>query len=487
MGRPLKPLRSLLVVAAIVAIALAWVGVQYGPDIRKAPFVLWDFRAGMRFKAMDDIAYRQTRRRFVCEEPMDRTRLCELRTTGIRGVIKVFVDGSGRVVQLQFYPDGESPPMREEGRRLAATWNKVREGIADERGGPRDPITRTRWSSPDNRWGALMRYARPEKTPFDIQLMDRGRLANVAKTSAIAPTILVLNAVAESTDVLPVLDDVSYALKSIQSGRAMDASYETPVPASDVLLPRCERVRLQLGTKTGSDPDSLSALAQIRLLEGALAKAYRGSRLVLGESAWLVDSGGAERVRFGPIASDEAARIVAVAVHYPSRQSIAAVRLRGGRPEAFCRATAELLIVQSLPNGELGNVHRIPIAEEAVASHISRIEIVPKNAAGDPAHIRIRYATTHGTFRWMGSLDWEGVIAGDPPRLRSRVPLGFEQISDEASSTKAGTLIITARSERSISLGTVEKYDWGFATRAISIPVAPNGVLDAVRMLDRLF
>ena len=165
------------VVAALLVFAVAWIGARYGPDLKKSPFVLWDFRAGMRFKAMDDIAYRQTRRRFVCEEPMDRTRLCELRTTGIRGVIKVFVE-------LQFYPYAESPLMREEGRRLAATWNKVREGVADERGGPRDPITRTRWSSPDNRWGALMRYARPEKTPFDIQLMDRGRLANVASPYA---------------------------------------------------------------------------------------------------------------------------------------------------------------------------------------------------------------------------------------------------------------------------------------------------------------
>jgi len=475
-----------LVVAAVLLLAAAWTGTRYGPDLTKSPFVLWDFRAGMRFKALDDVAFRQTRRRFFCHEPMERTRLCELRTTGIHGFINVFVDRAGRVVRLQFYPDSESPRMREEGRRLAATWNKVREGVADERG-PRDPIIKTRWTSPDDRWGALMRYARPEKTPFDIQLIDRGRMASAAKTSAMAPTILVLNAVAESTDVLPLLDDVTYALKSIQSGRAMDASYETPVPASEVLLPACERVRLQLGTKTGSAHDSLFAPATISLLEGALAKAYRGSRLVVGESAWLVDSSGAERVRFGPIAVEAAAGIVAVAVQYPSRSSIAAVRLRGGRPGAFCRVPAELLIVQSLPNGELGYVHRIPIAEEAVASHISRIQIVPKSATGEPAHIRIRYSTTHGTFRWMGSLDWEGVIAGDPPRLRSRVPLGFEQIAEQASSRKAGTLIITARSERSISLGTVERHDWGFATRAISVPVAPNGVLDAVRMLDRLF
>ena len=332
-----------------------------------------------------------------------------------------------------------------------------------------------------------MRYGRLGKTPFDIELTDRRRLTNVASLSPVAPTVLVLNTVAESTDVMPVMDDVSFALRSIHSGRAMDASYETPVPASAVLLPRCERVRLQLGTKTGSASESLFAPAPIRLLEGAFAKAYSGSRLVLGESAWLVDSSGAERVRFGPIESEEPTGIVTVAVEYPSRQGIATLRLRGGRPEAFCRATAELLIVESLPNGELGNVHRIPIAEEAVASHISRIEIVPKNATGDPAHIRIRYSTTHGTFRWIGSMDWEGVIVGDPPRLRSRVPLGFEQIADETSSAKAGTLIITARSERSISLATVEKHDWGFATRAISLPVAPNGVFDAVRMLDRLF
>lgn len=475
-----------LVVAAVLVFAAARIAARYGPDLTKSPFVLWDFRAGMRFKALDDIAFHQTRRRFVCQEPMERTRLCELRTTGIPGVIRVFVDGSGRVVRLQFHPYGESPLMREEGRRLAATWNKVREGVADERG-PRDPITTTRWSSPDNRWGAVMRYARPEKTPFDIQLMDRDRLANIAKNSAIAPTILVLNTVAESTDVMPVLDDVSYALESIQSGRAMDVSYETPVPTSAVLLPTCERVHLRLGTEAGRATDSLFEPAKIRLLEGALAKAYRGSRLVLGESAWLVDSSGAERVRFGPIESEESAGIVALAVQYPGRQGIAALRLRGGRPEAFCRATAELLIVQSLPNGTLGHVHRIPIAEEAVASHISRIEIVAKNAAGDPAHIRIRYSTTHGTFRWMGSMDWEGVIAGDPPRLRSRAPLGFEQIADETSSAKAGTLIITARSERIISLATVEKYDWGFATRAISVPVAPNGAVDAVHVLDRLF
>ena len=475
-----------LVVAAVLLACVAWLGARYGPDLNKSPFVLWDFRAGMRFAALDDIAFRQTRRRFACHEPMRRARLCELHTAGIPGVIRVLVDDAGRVARLQFQPDTSSPVMREEGRRLAAVWNQVQPGSTDaERA--RDAASTTRWGTSDHRWAALMSYGRLGKTPFDIELTDRRRLKEVAKNSTLAPTVLVLNAVAESSDVVPMLDDVTYALRSIRSGRAMEASYETPVPASYVLLPACERVRLQLGANTVVRDLSFSP-AQATLLERATAKAYGGSRLVLGESAWLVDASElAERVRLEPSDGEESEGMLAVAVQYPSRAGIAMVRLRGGRPEAFCRATAEVLIVQAEPNGELRNVYRIPVGEDAVASHISRIEIVPRDAAGHAAQVRIRYSTTLGTYRWMGSVDWEGVIAGDPPRLLSRVPLGFEQITDEESQGRAGTLIMTARSAKSISLGTLEQFDWGFATRAISVPVARNGALDAVRMLDRLF
>jgi hypothetical protein len=484
MGRPLK-LRSLLVGAAIALVALAWVGVQYGPDIRKPPFVLWDFRAGMRFGALDDEAFRQTRRRFGCQEPMQRARLCELRTAGIPGVIRVVVDGSGRVARLQFQPDGESPLMREEGRRLAATWNKVRLGIGDERN-PRDPST-TRWSSPDNRWGALMRYRRFGKTPFDVQLTESRRLAKVASTSPLAPTVLAMNGFTDSTD-LPLNEDVSYVLKSIRLGREFDKSFETPVPVSDVLLPVCARVRLQLGAQQQSPTNELFAGETGAVLEQALAKTYTRSRLVIGEATWLVDSSGqGERILLGPIASDEAAGIIAVGVQHPALTQRAILKLRGGRPEAYCRASADVLVIEALPNATLRNVHRIPIGEDAATSHISRLDVVPASAAGDQAHVRIRYTTTHGTYRWMGSVDWEGVIASDPPRLRGRVPLGFEQITDEPSSGRSGTLVLTARSETSVSLGTLEKHDWGYSTRTISMAMAPNGSLDALWLLDLLF
>lgn len=485
MGKPLKSLRSLLGVAAMVMVALAWVGAQYGPDIRKAPFVLWDFRAGMRFKALDDEAFRQTTRRFGCQEAMQRARLCELRTEGIPGVIRVLVDGSGRVARLQFQPNGASPLMREEGRRLAATWNKVRVGIGDERN-PRDPST-TRWSSPDNRWAVLLRYGRLGKTPFDVQLTDTRRLANVAGTSPLAPTILAMNGLGDSTD-LPLNEDVSYVLKSIRLGREFDRAFETPLPVSDVLLPVCARIRLQLGAQQPLATSEQFTAGIAALLQEALAKTYTRSRLVIGESTWLVDSSGqGERIILGPMASDEAAGILAVAVQYPARAQRAILKLREGRPDAYCRGSADVLVIEAMPNGTLRNVHRIPIGEDAATSYISTLDVVPANAAGDQAHVRIRYTTTHGTYRWMGSVDWEGVIASDPPRLRGRVPLGFEQISDEPSSGKSGTLVLTARSETSVSLGTLEKHDWGYSTRTIRISIAPNGSLDALRLLDLLF
>lgn len=483
MGSPRKPLRS-LVLSAIAFVALAWVGVQYGPDLRKAPFVLWDFRAGMRFSALDAEAFRQTRRHFGCQEPMQRARLCELRTAGIPGVIRVLVDRSGRVARLQFTPDGESPLMREEGRRLAAVWNKVRVGVGDERS-PRDPST-TRWSSPDNRWSALLRYRPFGKTPFDVQLTDTRRLANAASNSPLAATVLAMNGLTDSTD-LPFNEDVSYILKSIRLGREFDKAFETPVPTSDVLLPVCARIRLALGAQQQSATGESFSRETAALLEQALAQTYARSRLIIGEATWLVDSSGqGERILLGPIASDEAAGIIAVAVQYPARTQRAILKLRGGRAEAYCRASADVLVIEA-PNGSLRSVHRIPIGEDAAAIHISTLDVVPANSVADQAHVRVRYTTTHGTYRWMGSLDWEGVIASDPPRLRGRVPLGFEQITDEPSSGRSGTLVMTARSETSVSFGTLEKNDWGYGTRTISVAIAPNGSLDALRLLDFLF
>ncbi|HEY7567020.1 MAG TPA: hypothetical protein VH762_05585 [Gemmatimonadaceae bacterium] len=487
MRRLLSKLRPVhIVVAAVLVLFLAWKGDEYAPDLRKSPFVLWSFRAGMRFRDLDEVALRHSSGRFACQEPMQRIRLCELRAAGIPGDLRVLVDASGRVASLQFRPDSASPIMREEGRRIAAFWNKVREGVGDTKDS-RDHASTIRWSSADNRWAALMRYGRLGKTPFEIQLTDRSRLTNIANTTTLAATMLVMNAVAESTDVMPVMDDVSYALNSIRSGRALDASYETAVPASYVLLPACERTRLLLGATPGT-PNERFTLDATALIESAFAKVYSGSRLVRGESAWLVDSSGqAERIRLAPAESDSASGIVALGVEYPSRTAKANAHLKEGRPETYCRAAADLVIAGAQPNGSLGNVYRIPIGEDAMASQISRIEIVPTSASGDAAHIRIRYTTRYGTYRWIGSIDWEGVIAGDPPRLRGRVPLGFAQSMDEAMSSKSGTLLITKRSEKSMSLGTLEQYDWGFATRTISIPVWPNGAIDGVRILDRLF
>lgn len=484
MRRLLARLKPLHLEALAVSLGFAaWKGPEYARGWAKSPFALWGFRAGMPFAELDKHVFQRTQRHFGCQEILESARLCELRTVGIPGQFRVLVDDAGRIARLQFLPDSASPFMREEGHRIAAYWNQVRDGIGDASNAPGRSFSTTRWSSADKRWSALIRYGRLGRTPTDIQLIDRRRLSTIALSTALAPVALVMNAAAESTDV-GAANDATYALRNIQSGQALDASYETPIPASEVLVPACVRARSPVNPQWSQKPNE--APAAEALIDSALAKAYSGSRLVIGDTTWLVGvEGKGERIRLAPVDGDESERVVAVAVQFGAREHSAITKLREGPAESYCRATADLLVAQALPNGALGNVYRIPIAEDAIVSQISQVHVVPQSPT-DKAHIRLRYTTLYATLRWVASMSWEGIVDGDPPRLRSRAPLGFEQISDDASAPRAGTLLITRRTPTSISLGTLERQEWGYASRSVVVPIAPSGVLEPVRLLDRL-
>jgi hypothetical protein len=475
---------------AVLAAVLLFAGAKAYRHVqlrRLSPFVLWEFRPGMPFAALEKSALRQMKRRFTCHAVVPGARLCELRVTGIDGLVRVLADARDRVAVVEFLPDSASPVMREEGRRVAAEWSLVRAGEADRREPADSTTSTTRWRSRDGKYGAYMRYDRLGTTPSLVHLTAANAVQGIQQSAPLASATLVLNRLVASRDA-GNLDDVSDVLATTVFGRATDPANETPAPAAPIpRLPLCEP----------DAPDPIVPAARpradftestARLLELAIPAVYPGSRLVLGEGTWIVDSTGrSERVHLGRGDFASADRIAVLAVAFPGRSAVAARRLTDAVPDRYCRAPAELLFVRGNDDGSLAEAHRVPVDEEAIASDVSRIDLAPPDVTGDPPHVRVRYTAAYATDRWTGTLDWEAVIADDPPRARARVPLLFDQQARDGETGRGGHLVITGRPTGGIELSTLERHDWGFATRTFVIPVDSSGALLGVRVLERLF
>jgi len=479
--------RSRIFQAGIALALLIFVGAKafrYVQLRTQSPFVMWEFRAGGRFSVLEKSAFRQTRQRFACNDVVASARLCEMRVTGIGGVVRVLVNDRDRIAAVEFAPDSATPAMREEARRVAAEWGLMRPG-ASSRPVPSDTSASiTRWRSEDGNWTAFMRYDRLGSTPVLVHMGDEATLAAIGASSPLAAYVLALNGVIEASDV-PNAGAVSEVLATTMYRRATDPANETPSPRATTALELCTPERSDpILAATDRSLDGLTESVK-SLLERAIAAVYPGSRLVTGDGMWVVSpTGVSERVSFSGMAGVDSAGIV-TGVDFPARTAVASQRMDDAVPERFCRAPAALLFARPSDDDSLADAHVVDVDAEALASDVLTIDVVEPDA-GTPGHIRVRYGAAYATTGWTGSIEWEAVFAEDPPRSTVRVPLLFSQHSQGAEEAVAGHLIVTGRPDGLIELSTIEQKQWGFSTRTVVVPVDSGGVLLGTRILERL-
>ena len=223
------------------------------------------------------------------------------------------------------------------------------------------------------------------------------------------------------------------------------------------------------------------------VLELAIPRAYPGSRAVLGDALWIVDSTGkAERaeVQLGQVESLQ--DVVLFALSFPGRVTEASSRLEDGRSERFCRAASEVVFARRGDDSALAEAHRIVVDEEAIVSDITTLSFGSPELTGEPPQIRLRHVGVYATDRWRGSVHWETIIDGDPPQPARRVPLTFGHRLRSGTESSEGTLVITNRARESIELSTLEQHDWGFSTRRLAVPLDSSGALPGARILGGL-
>jgi hypothetical protein len=451
---------------------------------------MWDFRAGVEFAALEANLKRQTRRSFECHELLQRVRYCEMEAHGIDGKIRVVVNAGGRVARIQFVPDSASAIMREEARRLAATWNRLVTPVADPPNAADPRLSTTRWFSEDERWNAMLRYWQLGKTPVTVQLTDRDGFQDVlSHVEALTPAVLVLSKLADSAEVRP-LGELGSVLKRVQVGAAIDARSATSQPPQQSTLGAravCQPVAVDLGAKSGDSRKEKLKDEVVSALVKAVPKLYSGAKLAFGEDAELIDSSGrAERVSIGPADGEETQARIAVALRFPTRVTTAMDRLRERSPSDFCRASTDILVAQRTPNGVFDGFQRITVGGDAAISDVARIELLPVTNQDDSARMRVHYTATYGTADWTGAVDWEEQISLETLRSTLRAPVAFRHVSEESTMEKPGTIVMTKRMQGGVELATLEKHSWGYTTRTITVPVAADGVLDGVRLLRHL-
>jgi hypothetical protein len=453
---------------------------------KQSPFVMWEFRAGGRFSVLEKSAFRQTKRHFVCNDVVPTARLCEMRVTGIGGLVRVLVNDRDRIAAIEFSPDSATPAMREETRRVAAEWNLVRPGTSSRPPSYDTTASMTRWRSEDGKWTAFMRHDRLDSTPTLVHLGDEATLAAIGESSPLASYVLALNGVIEARDV-PNADAVSDVLGATMYRRATDPANETPSPrAPAVPIESCAPERSDpILFATDRSRDGLTESMK-SLLERAIPAVYPGSRFVMGDGMWVVSpSGVSEAISLSDMAGVDSGGIT-TGVSFRGRSVVAAQRIEDAVADRFCRAPAELLLARPNTDGSLADAHLIDVDPEALVSDVLTIWVAEPDGSGAPGHLRVRYSAAYATTGWTGSIEWETVIADDPPRSRVRVPLLFAQQIRGGEEPTDGYLVITARPANAIELSTIERKQWGFTTRTVHVPVDTTGVLLGARILERL-
>ena len=178
-------------VIALVCIAVGdYVASRLYASHTTGPFELWKMRAGMSFAEIDDREHEVSKRRFVCLPMADIGRLCQLHGRAMPGMLRIFVDADDRADVIQFWPADDNPNVRDEARRMAAQWTKVRPPLTAHADGEAEWATTSRWRSIDKAWSATIQFSCRPQTPTVIEVADDGAVADAIARTAVAAKLL---------------------------------------------------------------------------------------------------------------------------------------------------------------------------------------------------------------------------------------------------------------------------------------------------------
>ena len=475
-------------IVAIVAAALAvvaWKTPGYVEKRRASPFALWELRAGMRFEQAESLMVREERRRFTCHVIVASSRLCTVQVTGIHGTVRSLVDGRDRIVLLAFHPDSASPVMREEGRKVAAQWKLIGPGASENPDNESPDATITRWTSEDFRWVASMRYDGESTSPTFLKVVDAHAMERIAASGPLARLVLEANGLLEADQL-----ELAAALLRFRQGSGTDTSDFTPIPArAPGTAPLCEPVVPDLPIPGDDARDGMTSDLAL-MIESALAETYPGWRLILGSGTWMSDpSGRPERVSIGPQANSSSDAVLAFPVVFPARARVSADQRASLEPATHCRAPTEIVIARRAPDGSFRDARRLAFDPDGLASEVSQLDVIVSDDDA-AAMLGVQYVTADASDRWSGWVAWMAgipVVFTDSAAHGVRVPVRYAFDIGRGGASEAGTLVVTGRRDEGLELTTLERHQWGYASRTIVVPFDSAGAVSGAELLARLF
>lgn len=366
---------------------------------------------------------------------------------------------------------------------MAAEWNLVARGAPELSDDVFGDSSVTRWRSGNRRWSASMRYGRLGHSPSIIAVADEPSVERIASSGPVAQLVLQVNGLVDANEVEYTAD----VMRMANNPEVGDSSFTPGARRAGPPLPLCEPLVADLPRPGSSTREALSP-ETASLFEAAVAAAYPGWRLIIGEGTWITDpSGRPERVHLRPANDDYASDSPRVfAVHLPARMEVSGARARDLRPENHCRAPADIVIARHTPNGSYRDTRRIAVDDEALATDVQEIESVVPGST-NAIVLGVEYAGTYATERWWGATTWAASIVADTANVQERVPISWVFDAAEDEKKRGGLLIVTGRPRDALEITTFEQYRWGVASRTVIVPLDSSGALSGVTLLDKLF
>jgi hypothetical protein len=416
-------LRSLLVAAVLLGLAAPF-GYRAYRRAQLSPFRLWDFQAGSDFQAMDEQANREAKRRYRCT-PLrieQLARHCTLETAGIRGSVALVVDSSDRAVVIQFRSSDGSRTMREEMRKVAAGWSAIVPGKGLEYTAANGvPFAGTHWVSSNGRWTATIQFSSSDTLDI-VTLRDERALARIHAGNPMGVFALdareLLNPLTTEQH-LELMTRARALARTVAAERAREGERLAQAAAR---LPQCEPgapdpiAPGQPADDEGPLPRAAMARAVALALPGSRIELHRGA-----EGFFINPDGRVESIRISRSMLDREAGVAAFGLNFTGRGRTASDQIEAGG-EPTCRALAQLIVARIDGRGEVAAAHAVPVAGDAIASHILDIGSYHDDVRPGAMALVVRSTSAYGTGQWSGFVDWEEVASSDSLGVYLRAP-----------------------------------------------------------------
>jgi hypothetical protein len=465
---------TLVTAVALVAVtAVALVAVR-GDERAPAGFALWRLRAGVPFSELEQRAWLEQRRKFACRPIVGRHQLCEvasagLPTTGVPGTVWALVDTAGIVAGIQFRASLDTSRMVVQARRILDDWRRDVETLSaqwDSVARIADlsrPDDRRYWQTPDARASAWIVRDPIWGHTVAVTVADERALTAVRNSADLAAT---------------VLGDVGFS----PGGEETYTGPQAGPPA--VLGPAAERrgmpvcpAQFRLTRSTRDTAGARQLPSRLRLLERAVASAYPGGRLAVGDDELsLIRDSIPERVIAEP--SHESYHGLAVyAMQLPDRARMAAVSDAPGLA-AECRVPTELLLVKVDKSGAPAETFRLALDEEATVIRITDLE-VHEDDDGNP-FVLVEYKATYDTPEWLAEVAWGAAVHIREPRVLRRTPVAVGKKIKATGEERVARLSALRSSSDSVRVSFLEPTA---ATKTVVVAHREGAPFDTYKLL----